>query len=219
MNQKKPSTVTPKPLRSGLFAAVKEQLTTRQAAEQYGLAPDRRGMVCCPFHADRHPSMKVDERFHCFGCQADGDVIDFAARLFGLAPLEAARKLAEDFGLVVPGEEATPRSASPSHSASPGLTPISETLPRVAPALFPIYRYQKMLERWVRDYAPAAPGAGLHPLYCEAVHRLPYYQHLLEVLSRRTLSQQRRWISEHHAELAQMKQAVEADRRRGGEAS
>lgn len=41
-------------------------------------------MACCPFHDDKHPSMKVDRRFHCFGCQADGDVIDFAARLFGL---------------------------------------------------------------------------------------------------------------------------------------
>ena len=33
-------------------------------------------MACCPFHDDKHPSMKVDRRFHCFGCQTDGDVID-----------------------------------------------------------------------------------------------------------------------------------------------
>ena len=54
-------------------------------------------MACCPFHDDKHPSMKVDRRFHCFGCQADGDVIDFTARLFGLSGKEAALKLAEDF--------------------------------------------------------------------------------------------------------------------------
>ena len=41
--------------------------------------------------------MKIDRRFHCFGCQADGDVIDFTARLFGLSSKEAALKLAEDF--------------------------------------------------------------------------------------------------------------------------
>ena len=34
--------------------------------------------------------MKVDTRFHCFGCGADGDVIDFTARLYGLSPKEAA---------------------------------------------------------------------------------------------------------------------------------
>ena len=56
-------------------------------------------MACCPFHDDRHPSMKVDRRFHCFACQADGDVIDFTSRLFGLSSKEAALKLAEDFSI------------------------------------------------------------------------------------------------------------------------
>ena len=41
-------------------------------------------MVCCPFHNDRTPSMKVDSRFYCFGCGASGDVIDFSALLHGL---------------------------------------------------------------------------------------------------------------------------------------
>ena len=59
----------------------------------------RNGMACCPFHDDKHPSMKVDRRFHCFGCQEDGDVIDFTAHLFGLNKKEAALKLAEDFSV------------------------------------------------------------------------------------------------------------------------
>ena len=44
--------------------------------------------------------MKVDQRFHCFGCGEDGDVIDFTAKLFDLSPKEAAEKLAQDFGLI-----------------------------------------------------------------------------------------------------------------------
>lgn len=56
-------------------------------------------MACCPFHDDKNPSMKVDQRFHCFGCGEDGDVIDFTAKLFDLSPKEAAEKLAQDFGL------------------------------------------------------------------------------------------------------------------------
>ena len=43
--------------------------------------------------------MKLDDRFHCFGCGADGDVIDFVARMFGLSPREAAHKIIQDFGL------------------------------------------------------------------------------------------------------------------------
>lgn len=42
-----------------LFEAVKQSVTTRQAAERYGLNVNRNGMAVCPFHRDRHPSMKV----------------------------------------------------------------------------------------------------------------------------------------------------------------
>ena len=56
-------------------------------------------MACCPFHNDKTPSMKLDRRYHCFGCGADGDVIDFAAALYGLGKKEAAVQLAQDFGL------------------------------------------------------------------------------------------------------------------------
>ena len=80
---------------TNVFEAVKQSVTTRQAALVYGISVGRNGMACCPFHDDRHPSMKVDRRFHCFACQADGDVIDFTSRLFGLSSKEAALKLAE----------------------------------------------------------------------------------------------------------------------------
>ena len=60
-----------------VFEAVKQSVTTRQAAEHYGIHVGRNGMACCPFHNDKTPSMKLDQRYHCFGCGADGDVIDF----------------------------------------------------------------------------------------------------------------------------------------------
>ena len=82
-----------------VFEAVKQSVTTRQAAEHYGIRVGRNGMACCPFHNDKTPSMKLDRRYHCFGCGADGDVIDFAAALYGLAKKEAAVQLAQDFGL------------------------------------------------------------------------------------------------------------------------
>lgn len=82
-----------------VFEAVKQNLTTRQAAELYGIQVSRHGMAVCPFHNDKNPSMKVDKRFHCFACQADGDAVDFVSRLFGLPSREAAVKLADDFGI------------------------------------------------------------------------------------------------------------------------
>ena len=82
-----------------LFEAVKQNVTTRQAAERYGIRIRRNGMAVCPFHNDKNPSMKLDRRFHCFGCQADGDAVDFVSRLFGLPSKEAAMKIADDFGI------------------------------------------------------------------------------------------------------------------------
>ena len=82
-----------------VFEAVKQSVTTRQAAEHYGIHAGRNGMACCPFHHDKTPSMKLDRRYHCFGCGADGDVIDFAAALYGLGKKEAAVQLAQDFGI------------------------------------------------------------------------------------------------------------------------
>ena len=73
-----------------VFEAVKQSVTTRQAAEHYGIHVGRNGMACCPFHNDKTPSMKLDRRYHCFGCGADGDVIDFTAALYGLGKKEAA---------------------------------------------------------------------------------------------------------------------------------
>ena len=60
-----------------IFSEVKEQLTTRQVAESYGLRIRKNGVACCPFHDDRHPSMKVDKNYHCFACGVGGDVIDY----------------------------------------------------------------------------------------------------------------------------------------------
>lgn len=92
-----------------VFEAVKQSVTARQAAEMYGIKVRRNGMACCPFHNDKNPSMKLDKRYHCFGCQADGDAIDFTARLFGLNSKEAALKLAADFFIVFDAKGMTRR--------------------------------------------------------------------------------------------------------------
>ena len=84
-----------------MFQKIKQHVTARQAAEHYGMKVSSRGMACCPFHDDRHPSLKVDEIYYCFGCGAHGDAVDYTARLFGLTQYEAACKVVGDFGLPV----------------------------------------------------------------------------------------------------------------------
>ena len=55
-----------------IFKQTKESITTKQAAEIYGVKVKRNGMACCPFHNDKHPSMKVDKNFYCFACGEKG---------------------------------------------------------------------------------------------------------------------------------------------------
>ena len=89
----------------GLFDEVKQNVTVRQAAELYGLKPNRSGLIRCIFHNDKSPSMKVDRRYYCFGCGCTGDAIDFTAQLFGIGLKDAARKLADDFRIPYSGKD------------------------------------------------------------------------------------------------------------------
>jgi len=127
-----------------VFEAVKQSVTTRQAAEHFGIRVGRNGMCVCPFHADKNPSMKVDLRFHCFGCQADGDVIDFVSRLEAVSPKEAALMLAQAFSVPYEDKELPhrnkrtprqepPRTAVPPHGAL--LLPGAVRLPKPAAPL------------------------------------------------------------------------------------
>lgn len=84
-----------------IFSEVKEYLTARQVAEYYGLQVKRNGLACCPFHDDKHPSMKIDTNYHCFACGVGGDAVDYASRMFGLSQYDAALKLIEDFQLPI----------------------------------------------------------------------------------------------------------------------
>ncbi len=102
-----------------VFEAVKANVTANDVAAMLGLKPNRSKMICCPFHDDRHPSMKVDERYYCFGCGVKGDAIDFVANYYGIGLKEAAEKIAADFGL--PYDNSNYRK-SDHHKMKPRLT-------------------------------------------------------------------------------------------------
>ena len=206
--------------RPNLFHTVKAAVTTRQLAELYGLRPDRRGMVCCPFHGDKHPSMKVDTRFHCFACGADGDVIDFAARLHGLSKWDAARRIAAEVG-VEPSQALTRaanktsqalRASSPSRGAfgkeaklcgMPRPPLLGEVASRSddGEVLHPLRQYLAQLRQNKTQYAPKSPTEPLHPKFCEAVHTEEQAEQLLAELSRMTPRQQRVWKMSHPEEV------------------
>lgn len=60
-------------------AEIKEMYSMPDILARYGLHPNRRGFVQCPFHTgDREPSMKVyRDGYNCFACGANGDIFSF----------------------------------------------------------------------------------------------------------------------------------------------
>ena len=69
----------------------------------------------CPFHRETTPSFSVNEDkgvFHCFGCQAGGDVVEFIMRLEGLTFPQACKALG-----IARGEHTAPR-VSPNRNAA-----------------------------------------------------------------------------------------------------
>ena len=138
------------------FAQIKQAVTTRQAAEAYGLSVNSRGMCRCPFHNDHTPSMKVDETFYCFGCGAVGDVITFTARLFGISAGSAARKLEVDFG-IVGGDVAVIRKSPAQRKFEDWVYHAREVL----------REYNLLLVKW--KSRPPNPGKDFPPLFTEAL--------------------------------------------------
>ena len=191
--------------KSNVFEAVKQSVPTRQAAEYYGVQVGRNGMACCPFHDDKHPSMKVDRRFHCFGCQADGDVIDFTARLFGLSSKEAALKLAEDFSVRYDAKGHDPPRRRPVKRK------ISEEL-RYRQAEQKYFRvlcdYLHLLERWEQEYAPQTPEEAWHPLFVEALQKKPYIEYLLNILLSGSMEERACVVAEYGKEVKKIEQRI-----------
>lgn len=72
--------------------AVAKEVSTKDIS---GLRFSRQGFAQCPYHNEKTASFKVypDNRFHCFGCGADGDVIDFVMKQQNIPFLDAVKFL------------------------------------------------------------------------------------------------------------------------------
>ena len=86
------------------------------------------------------------ERFHCFGCGATGDVLDFIQRTDGLSLPEAIRKL--DGG--APSTVAAPRRAAESRRASAAVVPQRD--PALLMAALRSYLRSMLRSREAREY-------------------------------------------------------------------
>ncbi|MCX7715704.1 MAG: DNA primase [Clostridia bacterium] len=68
----------------------------------------------CPFHREKTPSFHVSQDkqlFHCFGCGASGNLVQFVMRIESLDFVEALKLLADRAGIFLPENESTYNNA------------------------------------------------------------------------------------------------------------
>ena len=163
---------------SELFRSVKSAVTARKAAEMYGLKVNRAGMACCPFHNDRAPSLKLDDRFYCFGCGATGDAVDLTARLLGVNSKDAALQLVADFEIQIPEKLSW---HPPRPKVRSRVDPEKETDVWVNHAIRIMTDYLWKLREWKKKYAPQSmDDDNWYPLFCEALEKTSYVEYVLD---------------------------------------
>ena len=71
----------------------------------------------CPFHEEKSPSFIVqtgDNHYHCFGCGAHGDAIQFLMAYLRMSFVEAVEMLAERFGVLLEEVQGSDQPKGPS---------------------------------------------------------------------------------------------------------
>ena len=160
-----------------LFTQIKMAVSVKEAAEYYGLEVNRGNMVCCPFHNDRTPSMKLNEDyFYCFGCGATGDVIDLVAKLFNLSNHEAVQKLAADFGL-------DPKPPTAAAMVKPKRPYIRQFRENEMLCFRVLTDYLHLLEDWKVRYAPKTPDEPYDDRFVEACQMHCHIEYMADVLT------------------------------------
>lgn len=168
---------------------VKDRLTMRDVLLRYGYEPNNRNFMCCPFHNEKTPSMKIFEKYyHCFGCGEHGDIITFVQKLFNLSFQEALKKIDVDFGLNLCGNK-TFEELRKSYYQLKQLQAKRER--EKAEKENANNEYWTAFDEWKRlgdnkrNFAPKTPDEELHPLFVEALQKLAYQEHLLDCLETR----------------------------------
>ena len=163
-----------------LYDQLKSNLTPRCVTERYGPPIPRGSMICCPFHDDKMPSMKLyDDHFYCFACGAHGDVIDLSAKLLGLSFTEVIHRIAVDFGI----DPDKPPTLMP---VRPYLAQFrkDETL-----CISVLTEYEQLLRRWKTEYAPKTPDEEFDDRFVEACQMLDTIEYLADFLCAATLEE------------------------------
>lgn len=89
----------------------------------------------CPFHGEKTPSFTVSasrQTYHCFGCGAHGNAIGFLIEHSGLSFIDAVKDLAQQVGMQVPEDDASPQERQRAAEARERQATLSDVLAKAS---------------------------------------------------------------------------------------
>lgn len=107
-------------------------------------------MGLCPFHGEKSPSFSVSpakQFYHCFGCGKNGNAISFLMDHVGMTFIEAVKDLAQQYGMQIPEDEASPEDRARAQDQRQKRTTLTDVLEKAAEA------YRKHLKESPRAIA------------------------------------------------------------------
>ena len=173
-----------------IFDEVKELVDVPTAARSYGVEVHRGNMALCPFHRERTPSMKLYEKnYHCFGCQAHGDVIKLVQELYGLTPIEAVKQLNSDFGLGLDVDKPPDMEKVRQHQREIAQRKAEQA--KIEEMYDILLRYFTLLDKYKIRYAPQNPQDIPDQRFVYALHHIEYAWYMFETFNHCDKEQQK----------------------------
>ena len=169
--------------------AIKNTLSMQDVLSRYGFEMNAARFLCCPFHNEKTPSMKIYEKdYHCFGCGENGDVIDFIQKLFNISFQDTLKKIDSDFGLNLYCQHSF-EDLRKAHYRQKQLQAERERKKiekeKAESEYWAVFDEWKRLDDNLRKYAPKTAEESQHPLFVEALQKISYQRELLERVEER----------------------------------
>lgn len=198
-------------MNTDIFEEVKSRINLQTVVTGYGIEINRSGFCLCPFHAEKTPSMKIyDNGFKCYGCGEGGDMFVFVQKLFNLEnPLDAAKKINNDFGLNVEFNHKPTRQEFLSSKNIVRERQEFEHEEKVAINAFT--EYFKILRDFNFKYAPKTPGEVPDKRfieYCNNMDKLDYTLNRFIELSHSPMNERKAFLKENENYLVEVAERI-----------
>ena len=176
------------------FEEVKKNLSFQKVAEYYRIEILHKNKALCPFHLEKTASLHLrsDKFFCCYSCGARGSIIDFTMKLFDLTPLEATKKLDEDFHLNIFNKKLTNQQK----------LEIREKINKEKECELIIEDFEANIEkeekwfltvfrnlRWMIKNLPPRRGEDPSQIWVLAIHNVEYVEEILKILQSRNFKE------------------------------